>query len=460
MTASIDARRARKDARAAVVFVHGFSGHIHDTWGRFPEFVLGDGDLTEWDAWMLGYPTGLRIDLLGLWAADPGLDKLALRLVTDITHGSLKQYGAIALVAHSMGGLVVQRALLESDELRGRVSHVLLCGTPSGGLIKAGLVRWLKPQFRHMAAGGSFIRTLRTDWTRRFGSRPVFRFLAAAGERDEFVPASSCLGPFHAGAGAGPVAVIPGNHVEMVKPDRPDDLCVKLLTGFLKGEAESTGPSNSAKVAVELGDFQAAIEQLLPSAQELDSASTVHLAIALDGVGRRQEAIEVLRLAAQSSTDAMGTLAGRYKRRWLAERRLADGESALSLYRKAFEEAEAGRDLEQMYYLGINVAFMSYAFLGDLSSARAAAEKVLAHCQAAAVGEEPTDARRWRLATEGEAKLLLGSYDEAIECYRNAVGIGQPSPWKLASMYHQAAWIVRQREDAALLRRLKTVFTG
>jgi hypothetical protein len=50
-----------------------------------------------------------------------------------------------------MGGLAVQRALLDDKGLRNRTSHLFLFGTPCGGLIKASLVRVLNPQLRDMA---------------------------------------------------------------------------------------------------------------------------------------------------------------------------------------------------------------------------------------------------------------------------------------------------------------------
>jgi pimeloyl-ACP methyl ester carboxylesterase len=89
-----------------------------------------------------GYSTHLAIGVLGIWAADPWLDKLAARVITDMELGALAGCASLAFVAHSMGGLVTQRALLNAPDLARHTSHVLLCGTPSGGLKKAA-VGWL-----------------------------------------------------------------------------------------------------------------------------------------------------------------------------------------------------------------------------------------------------------------------------------------------------------------------------
>jgi alpha-beta hydrolase superfamily lysophospholipase len=44
------------------------------------------------------------------------------------------QYQLIAIVAHSMGGLVVQRELVDDDQLAGRSNHVFMFGVPSASL--------------------------------------------------------------------------------------------------------------------------------------------------------------------------------------------------------------------------------------------------------------------------------------------------------------------------------------
>jgi hypothetical protein len=56
-----------------------------------------------------------------------------------------------------MGGLAVQRALLDYADLAARAQNVILFGTPSGGLTKAGLLWRLKRQLRDMAKGGKFV---------------------------------------------------------------------------------------------------------------------------------------------------------------------------------------------------------------------------------------------------------------------------------------------------------------
>jgi hypothetical protein len=101
---------------------------------------------------------------------------------------------------------------------------------------------------------------------------------------------------------------------------------------------------DSALRAIELGDFQTIIEEYLPHAGTLDSSALIHLAIALDGADRRDEAYKLLAEHQAMNSDVMGTLAGRLKRNWLLSgRRLADAEAAEAHYAKGYELAKNER---------------------------------------------------------------------------------------------------------------------
>jgi hypothetical protein len=72
------------------------------------------------------------------------------------------------MVACSMGGLLLERAMLGHTEVSCRTSHVLLYGAPGGGLVKAGPFRFLKRQVRDMDEKSEFIETLHTQWHNGF----------------------------------------------------------------------------------------------------------------------------------------------------------------------------------------------------------------------------------------------------------------------------------------------------
>lgn len=449
-------------AGAGIVFIHGFGGDAEATWGRFPQWLEQDKRLAGWGIYTLGYSTHLRVDVVKLWSADPDLGKVAMRLSTEACHGELGTLKSLCLVAHSMGGLATQRALLDDPELARRTSHVFLYGTPSGGLVKASWVRFLKPQLSDMASDGDFVRRLRAGWSAAFhspqGLKLPFEFYAIAGERDEFVPAESSLGPFDVPRYQGRRWVVPGNHVEIVKPAAADRLSVTLLLDRLLGDAAPAGPWDAARLAIQTRDFARAVALLEPKAAELDQEGAVQLALALEGVGRAEDAIDLLARRGSGETDAMGVLAGRLKRRWLLSHVEADGQAALDLYGRALESPGARADGTQTYYHAINVAFMQLAFRKDRRAAETFARQALEACEGSAAGELP-QSRQWRLATEGEACLMLGERARSLVCYRAAVAPPQqPTPREMRSMYQQALYLSRLLADEAYRLELTDIF--
>jgi pimeloyl-ACP methyl ester carboxylesterase len=419
--------------RVAIVFVHGFSGDLRGTWGKIPALLESSGRLPGWDLFGFGYSSRKRFDLLGLWSADPALEQIAEKLTTTLELEA-KNY-RFAFVAHSMGGLVVQRALAMQTELRNRTTHVILFGTPSGGLVKARLGSWFKQQASDMAEGGRFVTALRQEWqSLKLDTDPPFHFLTVAGEMDQFVEPHSSLDPFPKAC----QRVIPGNHLSMLDAESADAPCLRVILESLTADSAGFGARSAASVAVDAGDFQLAIDRFWLNRDQLDDRGAVQLAIALDRKGRRDEAIEWLRSRKPAGTDVIGVLAGRLKRRWLLTSSAPDFNAALELYRQGYATSTAKDppDHEQASYHGINVAYLLLAGSErDLPGARKMAQKVLEHC--AASGNSRQDF--WRLASEGDALAVLGRTLEGLEKHREAVAVKPgPKAWEALSMEEQA----------------------
>jgi pimeloyl-ACP methyl ester carboxylesterase len=433
-----------------MLFVHGFSGDPTKTWGNFPTLLMREKRLNGWDVFSLGYHTGLSLDIVGIWRADPGLASLAELLVSLATFEPLKRYASLAIIAHSMGGLVVQRAILDDSALRSRVGYVLLFGTPSAGLKKASFFKFWKPQLEDMADNSGFIKDLRARWTQQIVDHPTFKLYATAGDEDQFVPPDSSIFPFTADQRR----VVRGDHLSIVKPADASDSSVQVVIESLVGNAPPSGPGDSARVAVEMREFFDAIRTLEGHPESLDEGGVVQLALALESVGRREDAIRTLQnwKTHPDSTDAMGVLAGRLKRRWLVERRSDDAEHASQLYQQGCAQAEKDALHDQAFYHGINVAFMQLAYRNQESVAQETAKKVLEHCRAAKLDV-------WRLATEGEAHLLLGNIDAAMSGYRAAVTCN-PKPRQLDSIFQQAVRVASLVGNEAAADRLQQIFRG
>ena len=315
-----------------------------------------------------------------------------------------------------MGGLVVQRAILDNVAVRGRVSHVVLYGCPSGGLKKARFGRLLKKQVADMVEGGKFIRSLRRDWKRTFEGSLPFVFKAVAGSEDSFVPPESSLMPFpdpHR-------EVVPGGHIDIVHPATVEHHSYAVFFKALTESGALRNTAESARLAVETNDYGSVVNTLLPVAESLDDDAMVTLALALESLGRREAATQVLENHVQqgaATLDVVGVLAGRLKRRWLFSRAKSDYDRSLALYKEALQRAVKMGELEQAYYHGINVAFLKLMrgpeHMGVSEETREAA--TLARGFANSAPETS-----WSLATIGEASLMLAELKEGLAAYGRA----------------------------------------
>jgi pimeloyl-ACP methyl ester carboxylesterase len=449
--------RSRSGARAAVVFVHGFSGTARETWGRFPILLAEEPSLIGWDIFSLGYATSLRVDVPNLWAADPPLARLSLSLRTALRVAPLARYETIALVAHSMGGLLVQHAVLDRSAAN-RVGFVVLFGTPSRGLYKALIGLPLKRQTRDMFPWSRFMLGLRWRWWRQFGRRPPFELRVVAGERDEFVPPRSSLLPFAEEF----QRVVPGNHLEIVKPLNSQERSVQLVIELLTGSNARSSRVDSVLLAIERREFNHVVEELTPIAGELDQVSLVALALALDAIGREGDAIEVLEkhyVLGHASTDVLGVLGGRIKRRWLAGRRRADWQRARDLYESALAKSAPADnpalvDADQAMYHAINIAFLDLMASPVSSAVPPAVRDMTKRAQAYAEGASKN---HWQQAVLGDAACMLGDISAACQHYTHAREM-VTQPREIDSMYGQAVRIAARVHGASGAGQVESCF--
>ncbi len=428
----------------AVVFVHGFSGDRDDTWDRFPG-LLGT-QVPDWDIFTLGYATTFQPDVVGVWSADPDLPIIATMFHTQMIMEPLSRYASLTFIAHSMGGLVVQKALVDDPQLCGRTRDVILFGTPSGGLRKASWLKFWKRQLRNMSRDSEFIRDLRRQWTLRFSDNARFRLMAVAGSRDQFVPPESSLQPFDASLRY----VVPGDHLTMVKPTGVDAESVRLVVSALA--AESAPGETVASLSLAAEQPPPDISQVVAARGDaMSEDEVVDAALALDRSGKRDESVRLLERYQSLGTDVQGTLAGRIKRLWLESEAEDDARRALELYRHALDQALENNDHEQIYYHAINVAFLNFVAFNERERARELAELALQHC-----AQAPENV--WNVATRAEANLYLGNRDVALDLYRRLPGQAT-APWQLASSRLQASQVASTLDDRALLEELELIFT-
>lgn len=427
--------RQTSDSVRAILFVHGFSGDSEHTFGLLPAFVAGDHELSDWDIYSLSYPSSLSPDISGVWRADPNLTELSHYLRENLTD-TFGRYSKIALIAHSMGGLLVQRGVLDLEN-RDRVSHILLFGTPSEGLRKAKLGTILfKRQVKDMRPESEFIVRLKEDREKIFAN-PAFEFLSVGGLRDEFVPSSSSLAPFDRNY----CRRVMGDHLSIVKPERYGSEVTTLVLSRLKGAKIPTPTTVTADDVIRAKD---------------DPEEIVRVAILHELAGYPEDALELLQANLDLNYYIHGALAGRYKRIWLADSDTHEtsGKQALDTYAAGYKGALDSRKFKPAIFNGINWAFMELAFNRDANAGREIAAEV-----AKLLGRPDVDDYYHYYGSLAEAKLHLGKYDEALKNY-----ILQDTPAltrdRRISMFQQAIWTARFLRHESLARQIQGLILG
>lgn len=420
--------------RTAILFIHGFTGSAQSTWGTFPELVASEPSLRSWDVFSLGYDTRLFFSGVPFWSGVPPIQRLADLLKTYCARGDLSAYEGVCIVSHSMGGLVAQRAVCDDADLRRRLTHLIFFGTPSAGLVRASWGWWINRQVRDLAQDSHFIQCLNKDRNSTFAA-PSFSVVTVAGDRDEFVPPESSLGPFKNEY----CAVVPGDHLSIVKPDSDNHPSLKLFVNTLNGTAQVVQYADCAAVALERNKFSEVIRLLSSHVAELDEASLVRYALALSETGEQEEAIKVLQIygGKLQRTDAMGTLAGRLKRRWRLLGKEADARGAWDLYKDAYALSAESVSPDQAYYHAINMSYLELAMGEGGTKARESAAVWADNAIKYANGAVDS---YWKLATIGEAHLIQGDLDRALVEYQSAVECN-PSPREINSTLSQALHI-------------------
>jgi pimeloyl-ACP methyl ester carboxylesterase len=181
-------------SKVAFLFIHGYSGNLDATWGNFPSLLQVEQRLNGWDIFSLGYSTSLYPNLRYLWSSKPSIATLADLFRAHLSYGALRTYRQVAVLAHSMGGLLVQRGILDEADVLNRISHLYLFGTPSNGLLKAAPFKFWNRQVQDLASDSTFMADLRDRRSAVF-ENPPFEFATIAGDRDDFVPRESSLDP-------------------------------------------------------------------------------------------------------------------------------------------------------------------------------------------------------------------------------------------------------------------------
>lgn len=410
--------RESENANSVILFVHGFSGDAENTFSQAPKLLINNkGGLDGWDMFPLGYSSNVMPEMgKSVWACSTDIERNSGFLLTSINN-KFSKYKRIAVVAHDLGGIVVQQALLELNEYDlGRISHVMFYATPSYGLPEIELQNFFTygNDEKDLKEGSQYMRNLRNRWDEAFPADYPFTFKTIAATKDEYVPISSSLEPFpkkyH--------EIIEGDHFSIVQITNENDDSYQLLLNTLTNKSFLNKSSNIEEINIAMGEYNEVINSLLPKLKELDNKGLERLIYALEAAGREEEAIQILNEtpAAKNNSNLLGIMGGRYKRQYLLTSLAEDLKMAFKHYSDALKISEDKGDYSQIYYHAINLAFLSLMKRerGDMT---AFADKAFQ-----ATEKDPFPGL-WKLATMGEIFLYKGDFENSKENYGKAAAM-------------------------------------
>jgi pimeloyl-ACP methyl ester carboxylesterase len=223
-----------------LLFVHGLGGAGQPTWRNgsspgFAEFIRDDRAFEfSADAEFFEYPTSLV--RLPFSRIAPRIQDLAEGLRSQID-ARYRNYKSIALVCHSLGGLVARKYLIDEAE-RGRdlrVDKLLLFAVPNQGNRNlapiAGYLSWKHRQLAQLCYDSDFIEQLGKDWSRLKLSDRV-KVKCVVGGQDRVVDKKSAVDQW---GDQNVESVLDADHVSIVKPRSPADLSYILFRQFVLG---------------------------------------------------------------------------------------------------------------------------------------------------------------------------------------------------------------------------------
>ncbi|RLD29121.1 MAG: hypothetical protein DRI70_02700 [Bacteroidetes bacterium] len=446
--------RENDNANNLLLFVHGFSGQASETFGDIPDYLMNEKAMDGWDLLPLGYTQNVQPDKgKNVWASVGDISRIADYLRSSIEHRFTK-YDRIAIVAHSLGGLVVQDALVHLDENQlKRISHVLLFATPSNGISAKGLKGLYNCNITELNEDGSYIRSLRKDWKEQFSEGTPFKLRVISATNDEFISIESVFDSFPKKNRV----TIEGNHYSLVQPKSKESDSFELIMNTLSNSEFYQKFSSSEAINIALGEYEAVVHKLLPKKDTLNLKGVRNLIFALEGLDRHEEVLEILHghKLARENTDLLGILGGRYKRKFLNTLSEDDAAKATEYYSKGLELSEIKEDHEQIYYHAINLAFLSLVNEEDKQAMREYAQQALDAAEA-----DPFDSM-WKKATLAEANMYLGNLKEAKALYSEAgemAGIREKISIHTNAYAAYTSLMNTENEDEPFIKSLKIKF--
>ncbi len=405
--------RKSETAKNVLIFVHGFSGEAANSFGEIPNFIMQDANFDDWDLYPIGFSEFVK-PILGknIWASVEDIEKIADYLNTSIKY-KFGSYANIAIIAHGLGGIVAQKAIinLQIDQIK-RISHLLLFASPNNGMPSNFISKLWNKHLKEFSENSKFIKNLRAKWNALFYDSLPFTFKAIAATHDEYISPNSNLVAFPKEYRE----TVVGNHFSIIQPQSKEDVSYQLIINTLSNDIQHNKEIESEEIHLVSEDYKEVVDKLLPTVNDLGKRGLERLVFALEKLNRGEEAFDILENHPLSkyNSDILGLIGGRYKRKYLISYMKSEGEDAIKYYSKGLELAKENDNVQQLYYLNINMAFLSLIVKDDTSKMTAHAQSALLYCDKDAYDS------LWKLATLAEANMYLGNIKIAKEFYLKA----------------------------------------
>lgn len=229
-------KRADPPSKVAVVFVHGLFGDTDGTWTNangqsfFQLLKSAPSVGSQVDIFAFGFTSNT------LKSGSLDVREAANMLEQSLQYNGVWDYPTVVFVAHSMGGLVAMREIIDNPAHRNKVPLMMFYATPQEGSQITAIAQHIvnNPAVRQMlmADQNDFLKTLNDDWGRiPDQDKPTINcaYETAPYAGVMIVPWSSAT-RFCKDV---PIAIEGTDHLSIVKPDRLSHPSVVVLVNVL-----------------------------------------------------------------------------------------------------------------------------------------------------------------------------------------------------------------------------------